>query len=279
MSDVLTKLKGIGAQKIHEQTHIATHHAQALLYGSFEDMTKIQFTGFISILEREYNVELDELRQEGEEYYSQDNPTQKKDKKVFVTPKRNKSYTLVYLAVVAIIFVIAILFSMDRTSSVSPAVKTDVLDNKAIEDAKENIKISDPDVVFEVVDENTSIDENLTLDENLTNAEINASIEEIVEPEVILVKSFKVIAQKKLWLGYMNLKTKQKKQKIFTGEFDLDPQKDWLLSLGHGYVDVDIDGEITEFKSKYNIKLLYKDANITKISFKEYKVINEGSKW
>jgi len=151
-------------------------------------------------------------------------------------------------------------------------VKIDDLNNQAIEDAKVNIQIADPDVTFEVVDEN------ITLDENITSSEINVTVEEIIPP-VAVVKSFKIMVSTKLWLGYMDLETRKKKQKIFTGEFDLDPEKDWLLSLGHGHVDLEIDGNVTKFKSKYNMKLLYRDSNIKKINFEEYKKINRGSKW
>ena len=42
---------------------------------------------------------------------------------------------------------------------------------------------------------------------------------------------------------------------------------------------IDIDGKITEFKTKLNIRLLYKDAKIKKISFTEFKKLNNGNKW
>jgi len=273
MSEGMTKLKSIGAQKIHEQTHIARHHAQAIIHESFDDMNKIQFLGFVSILEREYSLNLDELRLIAEEHYSEENSNTQETPKVFVTPKRKKRYTLVYLAVAAIVFVIAVLVNMDN-SSLSLKVKTEPLNNEAIDNAKVNMQIADTEVTFEVVDENTT----LNMDENLTSSELNVTVEEII-PAVIVEKSFKIIADTKLWLGYMDIDTRAKKQKIFTGDFDLDPKKDWLLSLGHGYVNVEIDGEVTEFKSKYNMKLLYKNANITKITFKKYKEINRGSKW
>ena len=271
MSEGMTKLKSIGAQKIHEQTHIARHHAQAIIHESFDDMNKIQFLGFVSILEREYNLNLDELRLSAEEYYNEENSHTQDSKKVFVIPERKKRYTLVYLAVAIIVFIIAVLVNMD-SSSLSLKVKTESLNNEAIDNAKVNIQIADPDVIFEVVDEN------ITLDENITISELNVTVEEIVEP-VIVAKSFKIIADTKLWLGYMDLETRKKKQKIFTGELNLDPQKDWLLSLGHGHVNVEIDGVVTEYKLKYNMKLLYRDANIKKINFEEYKEINRGSKW
>ena len=62
MSEDFEKLKKIGVQRIHEATHISRIHAQAILNCSFEDMTKIQLNGFISILQREYSLDLSDLR-------------------------------------------------------------------------------------------------------------------------------------------------------------------------------------------------------------------------
>ena len=96
MSDGLDKLKAIGAQKIHEKTHIARIHVQAILHNSFEGITKIQFLGFISILEREYSVKLDELKARGLEYFGGETSQESDDIEphVFVTPKKKKSFKI-----------------------------------------------------------------------------------------------------------------------------------------------------------------------------------------
>lgn len=70
MSSDLEKLKEIGAQKIFEQTHITKEHIQAILHKSFEGLTKVQFQGFVSILEREYQVDLKDLKSDASEFYN-----------------------------------------------------------------------------------------------------------------------------------------------------------------------------------------------------------------
>ena len=93
MSDGLNKLRGIGAQKIHELTHIARQHVQAVLHETFDDMNKIQFLGFVSILEREYGVDLSDLKAKGQEFYAGESSKLHQETKVFVSPKKKKSYT------------------------------------------------------------------------------------------------------------------------------------------------------------------------------------------
>jgi hypothetical protein len=36
---------------------------------------------------------------------------------------------------------------------------------------------------------------------------------------------------------------------------------------------------VLKFKTKYNLRLLYKDAKLTKISLDEFKKLNRGKKW
>ncbi len=253
MSEELQALRSIGAQKIHEQTHIARHHAQALLHESFDDMTKVQFLGFISILQREYSVDLSELKLKGEEFYGAKTSSHEQSTKVFVTPKKKKSYTGIYIVLVVLIAIVFIVGSFLTTQT---KTKSDPIDNSAIENAKENIQISESNIT-------------LIEDENITK--------EIVIPEV--EKAFKIISKRRLWIGYMDLKTYKKNQKTFSGEMSLDPQKDWLLTLGHGHVDIEIDGEVTNFKDRRNIRFLYKDSNLSKITFEEFKKLNRGKKW
>jgi hypothetical protein len=90
MSDGLNKLKSIGAQKIHEKTHIARHHVQAVIHETFDDMTKIQLLGFISILEREYSVDLSDLKIKVQDFFSVTIAEDEQNAKVFVSPKKEK---------------------------------------------------------------------------------------------------------------------------------------------------------------------------------------------
>ncbi|NOR57331.1 MAG: hypothetical protein GQ474_02290 [Sulfurimonas sp.] len=259
MSDGLSRLKGIGAQKIHEQTHIARQHVQAVLHETFDDMTKIQLLGFISILEREYSVDLSALKEKGQEFYSEESIKHEPDTKVFVSPKKKKSHTLAYILLVIVIFAVAVLFTLDITSTASTKVEKHTIDNSAINNAKD------------------SMSQNATIED--TNATLPPVVVEVEPEPVKVVKSFKIIPKTELWIGYIDLSNHKKYQKLFKGELDIDPNKNWILTLGHGYVKVEINGEVTEFKDKLNIRLLYKDSKLSKINFKEFKELNKGSKW
>jgi hypothetical protein len=270
MSDGLSKLKGIGAQKIHERTHIARQHVQAVLHETFDDMNKIQFLGFISILEREYGVDLSDLKVKVKAFFAQEISKVEHDTKVFVSPKKKKNYTFVYVLVVVIIFAVAVSFTLDLTSITSTKAKTHTIDNSAINNAKDSMSQNDI-----IEDENATLSEVPEVIEDIEVIEVQPEPTKVVE----VVKSFKIIPNSQLWIGYIDLSNHKKYQKLFKGELDIDPNKDWILTLGHGFVKVEINGEVTEFKDKLNIRLLYKDSKLSKISFKEFKELNKGSKW
>ncbi|MFT7003895.1 MAG: hypothetical protein ACJAWW_001247 [Sulfurimonas sp.] len=287
MSDGLTKLKTIGAQKIHERTHIARQHVQALLHETFDDMTKVQLLGFISILEREYSVDLSELKTEVKEFFGDDTAGYEENIRVFVSPKKKKSYTFVYIIVVVLIFGAAVLYNLDLRPGAPLKVQTHIIDNSVIDNAKDsmanNSTIEDNNVTLL---DNTDIDtlesnnSNITEDNSATISEVQEITEPIIEPKSdVGVNYLKIIPSSKLWIGYIDLSDYKKYQKLFTGELDMDPTKDWLMSLGHGYVKIEINGETTEYKDKKNIRLLYKDGKISKINYDQFKELNKGSKW
>ncbi|MEA3330689.1 MAG: hypothetical protein U9Q29_03235 [Campylobacterota bacterium] len=262
MSSGIEQLKDIGAQKIHENTHISKLHIQALLHDSFEGMTKVQFLGFISILERDYGIELNDLKAKGLEYFKETDIDEKDNSKIFIEPKKPKNYTKIYIAIVVLIFVFVAIYK-NSLSWNGDANTKQVIDNGAINHAKKSMII-----VQETQELNSSIAEN------------NVTIEEpIVEEVQDVVKLFKVIPNAKLWMGYIDLETYKKHQKIFRDEFSIDPDKEWLLSLGHGNVSFDINGEIIKFNSRKNMRFIYKDGELKEINFQEFKRLNRGNEW
>jgi len=268
MSEELQVLQNIGAQKIYEATHIPIKHVQSMLHDSFEGFSKVQFLGFISILEREYQLDLSELKNLGLIYFSE-----KKEKSInkglFVVSKKKKRDNFVYLMLITVIFIIAIILKFAVYSETMDE-KTAV-NNTIIESVKEKIK---PLAII-------NNDNNLTQDVNETVVlDINTTLfeEETVEPEAV-EKSFQITSKSKVWFGYIDVKTNKHYQGTMKGTKDLDPSKTWLLLFGHGYVNMYINGEIQKFSSREKVRFLYKNNKLTAISVRKFKKLNKGRKW
>ena len=264
MSIGLDKLKEIGSQKIHVATHLSREHVQALLHGSFENINKVQFFGFVSILEREYNVELEELKEQGSEYYSSlkessaDTATN-----VFVTPKKKKDYTVVYITIVIVIFLGVTIFSLFSSTIKVQDIKIQELNNSAIESAQEKM-------------ESDVLDENISVEINSTKIEIK----EIIKPvEKKIERSLIVAPKSKVWMGFIDVKTNKHYQKIFKDKYTMDITKEWIIVFGHGHLNMVLNGEIQKYAHKNNLRFHYKDGTLKKISFEEFKKLNNGKKW
>ena len=87
MNEELLKLQSLGAQKIYEETHIPVLHVKELLSSSYSGFSKVQFLGFISILEKEYSIALDEIKADGIKYFD-DKEQKNLDDGIFVVSKK-----------------------------------------------------------------------------------------------------------------------------------------------------------------------------------------------
>ena len=274
MSEALERLKDIGAQKVYEDTHIPVEHVQAILYESFEGLSKVQFVGFVSILEREYGEDLSDVHTRGIDYFDEkddENNTIAKDT-FFQSSKKKKKLTAIYLLAAIVLLVVAIMYTMESANKTmdQTAQKTKVTKNvnkNIIVDANSTVDANSSD-------DNTSNDKNISVaeDVNVTKAV------KTIEPKAV-THTLKIIARTKVWLGYIDVATDQKYQKIFKGEFDLNPTKEWLLYFGHGYIDVVIDGKKKKFNSKNTLRLHYLNGKIEKISINDFKKLNRGNTW
>jgi len=271
MSEALDRIRSIGAQKIYEETHIPVEHVQAIIHESFDGFSKVQFLGFVSILEREYHEDLSDLRIAGVKHFGSEK-TFVEDESVFVVPKRKKSVTLLYVFLAILVFAVVAYLNIDSTEQ---SAKVSEVDNSLILDAQKTLEIVDANASEILV-----VDTNASMQDANTTEELNAIVEQI-EPIVQekAIKSLKLVTKTKLWLGYIDLKTNRHYNKIFTGEFELDAGNDWLLLFGHSYVDIVLNDELVNFDSQENVHFLYEDGEIKAISPREFKRLNKGRKW
>ena len=294
MSQGLNKLKTLGAQKIHEDTHIALRYVQSVIHESFEGLTKVQFLGFVSILEREYEVDLSELKKKGVEYFKEENES---TSKVFVVPEKKTNFTTLYIIIVIMIFSLAIYASFNFAQA---SKETKVLDNHAILDAQKKIANK---TKIDVLDSNKS-DENLshTISESntsVTTIETNSSnatktddvvvekkepvvVHVVVPPKEKVVKKLSPLVikpRKRVWIGWINARNHKKTQTVVKKILTLDGGKEWLIVTGHGNINITLNGKTTKYSSPTSVRYLYKNGSLKKLSIKEFRKLNNGRLW
>ncbi|CAI6157506.1 MAG: hypothetical protein SPLUMA2_SPLUMAMAG2_00690 [uncultured Sulfurimonas sp.] len=264
MSEELAKLKSLGAQKIYEDTHIPVLHVKSIFEHNFAKLQRVQFLGFVSILEREYSLNLSSLKASGIAFFDEKDATSLEEG-LFVVPNEKKKTTNVIYLLIAIGIVIVV-YQLGYFGEEKPKEKK--VDNALIQKVQKTIK---PVKIVEEL--------NTTKVNNITKTKL--TVIEVPEVVVKVAKSFKIFTKSKVWFGYIDVETNQKKQKTFRGEIDLDPNKKWLLLFGHGHnIDMFVNGELVKLRSRYyDIRFLYENSTVKMISLEEFKRLNRGRKW
>lgn len=265
----LEKLNKLGAQKVAEDTHIPVVHIKALLTGTFNSFSRIQFLGFISILEREYGDKLTSTKNKGIEYFDEID-AQNIDDGLLVAPKRAKKKSASYIFIILFLFVVGLLSTLSVFEE--KTLSEHKIDNSKIEKIHKNIELEKSLNPIEL--NTTSLDNNSTLED--ANA---TSTENIIETPVLVEKSFTIVTPSKAWIGYIDLQTGEKFQTIFTKTFELDPKRDWLIIFGHPYVDMSVNGTLIDFGQRKNIRFVYENGSLITIDSAKYQELNKGSEW
>jgi len=350
MSENFEKLKRIGVQKIHEATHIPRVHIQSILNENFDDMNNVQLLGFIYVLEREYSLDLSDLKEKAKEYFKKNKSALKRENTtvLFTVSKKKRNFTLVYILLAVAVFVAFAFYNIQSKESEISNVDNSAIANaqnsisvitgdKNLSKASENIiknsklpseplqeqqkkaenpiepiqqkdpyqnstepikqpmqeplkdtEATTPAIASQTLTQPQPIvkESNATKDLNETKEVIRTETQENIQAsskdsskEVLAQPSLKIISKSKVWLGYIDLKNHRQNQKTFSGEFTLDASKNWLISLGHGFVDIEINGVATSFKKAQNIRFSYIDSKLKEIDTEEFKSLNRGTTW
>ena len=284
MSEGLKKLKAIGAKKIYETTHIPVGHVQAIIDENFEDLSRLQFLGFISILEREYGCDLSDVKAKGELYFDEQEASKEVviNESIYKAPSKKRNFMLLYAILAATIFIIAVVVSM---SSSQESIKSDaVVNDEIIEEVHESI-LQDANTTTAqatLAKEEASVAQNDTNDSVALISESTDKVVETkksVEEKAIKNTTFVIAPRKRVWLGYIDLTKQKRYQKTFKTKLKLNPNEEWLLFFGHGNINIITDKGTEKFSSRNVLRLYYKDGIVRQVTPAEFKKLNGGRKW
>ena len=273
-------LQSLGANVIHEQTHIARSKLELVLNKSFSSLTRVQFMGFMSILEREYGIDLTELRNEYDDFM-QTHPDAVLPKKSVILQAQSRSRQKWVLGtIVAIALLVALGSIIQGRLSIAPS--------------EDIMKLSSTDV--EVLDTNTGMitpsELNTTIAEiNTTTVknEINTTIKPVIAPKDdmnISKKSVKTIENAvsikpsvKVWMGMLDLTTGAKSQKTTMDPIVLDKTKNVLYMFGHGRLDIVTPDGTKTLTDRNTVWFVYENGQLKQISAAEFAIKNNGANW
>lgn len=269
-------LQELGANSIHERTHISRVKVEQVLDKSFDQLNRVQFMGFISILEREYGINLESLRSEYDSYKGFD-PEMAISKPSAVLQASSNTRTFWIFGAIGVIVILMLLGSMMQ-GELSVAPKEEVLELSS--------------AAIEVVDTNFSemntTDVNATNDINITEINTTQLMQEqnksmaTLDPEGKVLNFSNALSIKpssKVWVGMMDLETGKKIQKVTKDPILIDSTKNWLFIFGHGRLEIVTSSGSKILKERNTVWFTYENGSLQQLTAEEFKIKNKGSSW
>jgi len=293
----LETLKAIGAEGISLQTHISQSNIKKLLSGEFDSFTAIQFNGFLTILEREYDLDLGEWRMRYEQMFPNvEAPLADTENDPFLNAVRAKKQQRLTVAVLTGLLLLVLIVTYFVLGSGGKQQKIE-LNNTAIEKAKANMATMSTRVTAEVqgepVEENASTvlqveDTNLTEENNTVPAveevpapmaETPAPATEIPEPAHAPSADIVITPETTIWLGIINEQTHKRKSTVTDEPLILDGATNWLIITGHGYLSLEYGDGNETFKKVGRMLFVCEEGTCRQIDEEEFKALNQGIVW
>lgn len=268
-------LQELGCNSIHENTHISRPKIEQVLNKSFGELSKVQFMGFISILEREYQLDLSSLREEYNEYTQMHPDSSNTEKSAILQAQSHARRLWVIVALVVIILLVGIAWAVQGALSTYPKEEVIQLSSAAIEVVDSNL------TEMNVSDANGTNEINVTeVNATQLTEEQNQSI--IVDAQDQVLNFGNVISIKpasKVWVGMMDLATGEKTQKVTKDPIVIDTTKNWLFIFGHGRLEIVASGGSKTVKERNTAWFAYENGVLQRLTFEQFKTKNKGSNW
>ncbi|MEA2110638.1 MAG: hypothetical protein U9P71_01185 [Campylobacterota bacterium] len=291
MQSGLEYLKTINIRDIHVKTHISYANIEAILNKSYSKLERVNLTGFISILQREYAVDLSDFLEEFEQYRLENAPAEIEKTNIrlnYKSKKRSKraGWILLLLLTIALGF----FYSSDVMVNLQEYRGGVEVNDSQIDKAKGKLQENDliqpylqnsdlnSSTVAEIEENSVAVlEENISKVSDLNQTDMNKLIKQIA-PEV-QNEAVTIIPIKKVWIGMIELPSMKKINRVTMRKVKVDTTKDWLIVFGHAQVTVKKEAELLEFKKRGKIYFIYKDGRLTEITKSEFKEHNRGKLW
>lgn len=258
----------LGTEKIHERTHISRDKIELVMTKSFAQIGKVQFMGYISILEREYGIDLSDIRREYTDFYEDHSASILPKHSVILQASSDTKSKWMIAGAVAILLLMGAGYFMQSKMSAMPSEEVMKLTTQAVE-------------VVEVNQELNVSDVNVTAEMNATVQplnEINSTVTSLSKP-IVSGQQITIKPAYKVWYGMIDLSSGGRTQNITSEPIVIDTTKNWLIFMGHGRIEIDAGGEKTVLKEQETVRFLCEKGTLKQISRTEFMERNGGKNW
>ena len=257
------RLKQMTNDELYEKTFITHGNLEEIKNKNFEAFTRFKFNGFIDILTKRLNLDLTDLRVEGERYFDSITPIEpvESEKEVshtlFLDKKRA---TQIGLAILGIVILVGF-WILKPSNDTKEEPRTDELP------IEERIEPNEPSVVTSILP---------PVEINSTTQEENLSAIPEVESGVSKIE---IIPAQPIWIGVKDLKSGEKIEQQGKEPLFVDTNKDQIILVNGAYFTLKVAGEEKVYAREGRARFLLKDGKIEEIKFEVFKSYNNGKAW
>lgn len=267
-------LQALGIEKVHEQTHISRDKLELVMGKAYGEIGRVQFMGYISILEREYGIDLNEIKEEYKAFYNDNAYMLAPKPSVILQANSNSKPKWVVAGIGLIALLIVGGYILQGKLTTAPQEDVMHLTTAAVE----------------VVDQNS--------DANVSDLnETNTSVAPVAVPEVapvlapdmnksvkpaktlVLVKELSILPKYKVWYGIIDVASGEKTQGVTKDPITIDTAKNLLIVMGHGRVEIAYPDGKTQLDDRNTVYFASEQGAMKQITHKEFLERNGGKNW
>jgi len=247
---------------ISQKTKISEDNLENLLNKNFDAIKKIKTLGFISIIEREYNADLNALREEAKEYYGDVEEDQSVTLgRPIMEEKKGKSKFLM-LVIFSLLgyatWYFLTQFDKKNLSKLIPFSDESILGSYVGENKSK--KSFDKDIQVDLVNAESLEDTESKLEkksfpvvngipaqDRSNSVEVTQTVEDI-NPDIVRQHIVSIVPLRSIWFGIIDPQTQQREHFSISEKFNLDvSSRTLLVATSSAAFSLQEDDEIKEF--------------------------------
>lgn len=266
-------------ESISKKTNISVDNLKKLFERDFSAFKKVQALGFISILERDYGLDLSALKQECKDYFVDDEEDVKIS--IYQVKPKGKGRWLFFIFLLFLLAAVASLMIYNYTVQskqnggqmflTQEMVLGEVNASENIpEDMVANGTIS-KDELKEVKDESLAFEDNDFAGMSDADQENNSSA--TASSKIILTPKYK------LWFGIYDMTSGESSHQIIKVPFELALDNNLLIATSRAAFSIEAGDTTTGYKDFKEHYFMIKDGKFSEIKREEFIALNGPKKW
>lgn len=271
--------QNVNYEQIALKTHISVENVEYLFNKEFDKLNKIKVNSFIAIIQRETELDLTELKEEANAYYSTSKQTPSildNEYKEKTQQEHAKKYVLSIVIIVVLFSIVLVLFTLFRPhNSVEENIEPQETNEIVIVPLEKENQVKEE--IQEILENKENIQEEIIPLEAIQNdIEQNNQDQTLEEKdqtsesiEKNIIKSIKVVSQEKVWAGIKYLDD-MSYEETTANEITLDPNRDFVVIFGHNRVEIQTHNGTFDFSNDpKKRRISYIDGNAEIITMKK----------